>query len=370
MPDELWQYRDRIGLDDKFLVLGAVALSDEARVTPLVVILVGEADRKRLDPAGTGARHHRDDAARIDAARQKRAERHIGHEAQPHRLFQMRDKLGLQFRRAARQAARLRLRQLPVAHGLAHLPAARRIRLDGEVMRGGQFEDAAERGLGCRHILQAEIAVDRIEVRSTRHAGPGEHRLDLGAKQKRRPVRHGPARSVIKRLFAEPVARQDQPTRAAVPQCQREHAAQPGKQGRPPGMPAIGDDLAVGAAAEHVTERRELVADRGEIVDLAIIGQPHHAIGRGDRLMPGRRQIDDREPRVPEAAQPVRPDALIVRAAMPDRRDHAPQPRLDLGRGQCRVRQERTRDAAHRRQPVTGLADRSAIGFERTGSIK
>ena len=285
MPDQLWQHRDRIGLDDKFLVLGAVALSDEARVTPLVVILVGKADRKRLDPAGAGARHHRDDAARIDAARQKCAERHIGHEAQPHRLFQMRDELGLQFRRAARRAARLRLRQLPVAHGLAHVPAARRIRLDGEVMRGGQFEDAAERGLGCRHILQAEIAVDRIEVRSTRHAGPGEHRLDLGAKQKRRPVRHGPARSVIKRLFAEPVARQDQPTRAAVPQCQREHAAQPGKQGRPPGMPAIGDDLAVGAAAEHVTERRELVADRGEIVDLAIIGQPHHAIGRGDRLM-------------------------------------------------------------------------------------
>src|SRR5207248_11335268 len=71
MPDQLWQYRDRIGLDDKFLVLGAIALSDAARVTPLVVILVGAADRKRLDPAVTGARHHRDDAARIDAARQK-----------------------------------------------------------------------------------------------------------------------------------------------------------------------------------------------------------------------------------------------------------------------------------------------------------
>jgi hypothetical protein len=282
----------------------------------------------------------------------------------------MRDKLGLQFRRTTRRAAQFRLRQLPVTHRLAHMPAARRVGLDGQVMGRRQFADAGERGLRRRHILQAEVAVDRREIGSACHAGPGEHGLDLRAEQKRRAARPIPVRCEVERFFAEPVARQDQAARATVPQGQREHAAQPRKQGRPPGVPAIGDHFAVGAAAKDVAERRQLVADRGEIIDLAIIGQPYRAIGRCDRLMPGRRQIDDREARMPEAAEPVGPDALIVRPAMPDRRDHAPQPRLDLGRGQCRVRQKRTGDAAHGRQPGRGPADCRAIGFERTDSSK
>ena len=47
MPDEPRQHRDRIGLDDEFLVLGAVALGDHAGVAGLVVFACRQSRSRR-----------------------------------------------------------------------------------------------------------------------------------------------------------------------------------------------------------------------------------------------------------------------------------------------------------------------------------
>jgi hypothetical protein len=46
--------------------------------------------------------------------------------------------------------------------------------------------------------------------------------------------------------------------------------------------------------------------------------------------MPGRRQIDDGEPGMRETGPAISPDAFVIRPAMPQGRDHPPQPRLQL----------------------------------------
>jgi hypothetical protein len=49
--------------------------------------------------------------------------------------------------------------------------------------------------------------------------------------------------------------------------------------------------------------------------------------------MPSRRQIDDGQPSVRETGPAIGPDALVIRTAMPQRRDHPPQPSLGCAAG-------------------------------------
>ncbi len=213
-------------------------------------------------------------------------------------------------------------------------------------MRRRQTLDPGKGGLGRGDVLQCQVVVDRAQVWGPRQPRPGEQCLDLGAEQEGLPVGQL-RRRVIERFLAEAVARQDQPARAAVPQCQREHAAQPSEQRRPPGMPAIDDDLAVGAAAEDIAERRQLGAQCSEIVDFAVVGQPDIARHAGHRLMARRRQVDDRQPCMRQRAQPVGPHPFVVRAAVMYCGDHRPQPRLDFAVRQRRLRQDEPGNAAH-----------------------
>ena len=92
MAHDAGQQPDHVRLDHQLVVVGPVALGDEARVGQLVVgpPPVGEADREGLHPRAARPRHARDDDRRIDAARQKRAEGDVRHEADPHRLLDRR----------------------------------------------------------------------------------------------------------------------------------------------------------------------------------------------------------------------------------------------------------------------------------------
>src|SRR5207244_10057730 len=123
----------------------------------------------------------------------------------------------------------------------------------------------------------------------------GEQRLDLRAEQERLG-----GRSVVERLLAEPVTREDQASRSPIPDGQREHPAEPGKNLRAPGMPAIDDDLGVAAAAERVAERIELPPDLRKVIDFAIVADPDRPVSARHRLMAGRRGVDDRQAGMPE----------------------------------------------------------------------
>lgn len=62
----------------------------------------------------------------------------------------------------------------------------------------------------------------------------------------------------------------------------------------------------------------EFAAQLAEIINLAVEGDDEAAVGRGHRLMAGRRQIDDGKPAMGERDAGVRiaPEAVIVGAAM------------------------------------------------------
>ena len=59
------------------------------------------------------------------------------------------------------------------------------------------------------------------------------------------------------------------------------------------------------------------------VVDLAIVGEHPPAVCSQHRLMPGRRQVDDREPTMPECYATFRPDSTAIRPPMQDGRQHA-----------------------------------------------
>ncbi len=113
-------------LDLELVVVGAQRVGHAARVGELGV-LAGEADRERLERLGHVARHQRDDQARVQAAAEHRAERHVAHQAQPHRLVELVEHdLGPLVGRA-RVALGVRHRVVPPALE----PAARRPRRPG-----------------------------------------------------------------------------------------------------------------------------------------------------------------------------------------------------------------------------------------------
>ena len=97
-------------------------------------------------------------------------------------------------------------------------------------------------------------------------AAVGEQRLQLGA-EKKRAVRE---RRVVERLDAEPVAREEERLPVAVPEREREHAAEALDAALAPRLPRMHDHLGVALRAEGVAEPRELGNERLVVVDLAV----------------------------------------------------------------------------------------------------
>ncbi len=111
-------------------------------------------------------------------------------------------------------------------------------------------------------------------------------------------------------------------------------------------MPAVDDDFSVAAAAKRVAQRIELLPNFREVVDLAVIRDPDSPIRARHRLVSGRREIDDRQPRVSDPGSAIGPNAFIIRPAMPQGRDHRPKSRFGRIPRQC-CAGEKPANAAH-----------------------
>ncbi len=84
--------------------------------------------------------------------------------------------------------------------------------------------------------------------------------------------------------------------------------------------------MAAPAAGRSMARRLELLAKLGVIVDFGVV-RDHVAAVRGlHRLVPGGRQVDDRQPAVaePDAGFRIDPHALVVWAAVDERVDQPP----------------------------------------------
>ena len=90
VPDQLGQNRQGVRLDDLLVVPRAEEGGRLAGVGRLVELLDGKADRERVDRLGRQLLHQARDDRRIDAAGEKRAQRHVAPHPQPHGLGQRR----------------------------------------------------------------------------------------------------------------------------------------------------------------------------------------------------------------------------------------------------------------------------------------
>ena len=194
VPDEPLDQLRRRRRHDPWVVLAADVTRHHGRVGQLAVAVV-EADRGRDHRAVQEPGHGGDDRARIHAAAQEGAERHVA--PQPDL-----DGLGQELVEAIRRVGtRLRLGQgkFPVpmeagALGRAHQSVTSR-----------QLAHAPEDRVGRRDVEQAGITVQRLDVDVPLHGGVLEQRLQLGGEHEGLPR----AQRIIERLFAQSIASEE-----------------------------------------------------------------------------------------------------------------------------------------------------------------
>src|SRR5262249_35402066 len=128
------------------------------------------------------------------------------------------------------------------------------------------------------------------------------------------------------RLDTEPVAREHERARLAVPEPECKHPDGAFDCGlHSPESAGLEQHLGVRIAAHEAAGRLELAPDLAIIVDLAVEGDHVTSVRRRHRLRTAWTEIDAREPALPEGytALGFHPDFSGVRSAVPQGLDHS-----------------------------------------------
>ncbi len=142
-------------------------------------------------------------------------------------------------------------------------------------------------------------------------AAVGKDGFQLGPEQERAVVEQ----RVEQRLDAEPVAREEQHIPVPVPQREGEHAAEAIDAALAPGLPGMDDDLGIAARMEDMAERLQFGNQFLVVVDLAVEDDADRLVFVVKRLLAGR-QIDDRQPPVPQAHAGLDVQPAFIRPAV------------------------------------------------------
>ena len=327
-----------VGGDDYFAVLRAEHVGHPAGLVQLGAAVVGAvADRERLHFALAALLAQvdelRGDAARVQPSGEEDAEGHVGHEPRlggvPEPVPQLVPELAV-----AARVGRVGELALPVAPDLQLA-----VLVDGSGRRG-QLVDAGEHRQRRRHVAGAQIEIERLVVQLAGHARVAEQRLDLGPEDEALPPE-----VVVERLLSQPVAGDEEPLPARVPDGEREHSRQPLRQRVAPLLVSMDQHFGVAARPEDVPFRDQLLAQRQVVVDLAVEGDGDGAVLVVHRLRAVLREIDDREAAVSEGHRPGAEVAAAVGTAVRDDVGHPTQQRLI--RGTILVAVYEAADAAH-----------------------
>ena len=213
MPDQPGEDVHRLRPDDELVVVRAVPARDEPRVRQLVVLRSSKPIEKVRTGAAPASAMSATTSARVDPAAQERPERDVGDEPAPDGVPEVFQQL--------RRRVGLRQRALgPVVEPPVPLEAHLAV-FHQEVVRRRHPPDAGERRPGRRHVVVREVVGQRGQVRPRLEGGVGQEGFRLGGEDD--PVAVEP---VVQRLLARPVAREQEPAPAAVPEREREHAAE------------------------------------------------------------------------------------------------------------------------------------------------
>lgn len=182
-----------------------------------------------------------------------------------------------------------------------------------------QLEDVAEHGSRRAGVGEGEEVVDRVRVELGGEKARGQQGLRLRAEEQI----VGRAREV-ERLDSEAVAREDEPPRGRIPQCNREHPAQALHELRAELFVQVGQDARIAGVRDPVAALAELAPQRRVVVDLAVLHHGRAVVAAGGGLVPAL-QVHDREPDGRELHPVVQVLARVVRPAVRDGSDHGPQ---------------------------------------------
>ena len=322
-----------------FVMLGLVGLRHEAGVVELVGRFV-EPEAERVDRARVALADHGHDRARVDAAGERHAERHVG------------EQLALDCGLVVAPDA---LHPVVATQRLVGGPVDARVRVvarvgavELEYVTGGKRPDPTEQRALAGDVphVHREVQAGLVELRV--HEPAREHRLRLRAE--REPVA---ALRVDHRLDAEGVAHHEQLAQPAVEEGEGEDPVQPGDEVDPLVLVEVGEDLGVTRGVELVAALEDEGAELRVVVGLAVVDDDDRAVLVAHGL---RAALDvlDREPSVAEAHAVAHEEAVAVGASVHDRvRHRADQPCVAEPRG--------PRDPAH--QPTR------PVGHEASGNV-
>ncbi len=319
----------------QFVVLGADGLGDAARERRLVVAAVLDAHAERGEGPAVGARGQRRDQPRVHAAREEDAEGHLAGHARGHRGGERRARAlrrlpGPRARAAEQGVPRAPVAAQPLDAGAQH-----------ERVRGRQLADPRPGRVRAGERAVHEVARERGRRGIARDPRQREQRA--GLRGEREPA--GRVRDE-QRLLAGAVARQRQRAARAVPQRDREHAVQRGREILAALLEEVRQHGRVGAVGHLVPAPAQGQQQLVVVVDLAVHHARHVAGLAGEHA---RRLVrrHDREPRDAERAGAAVPHRLAGGPAVAQPVHHLADEREPLVRRE--VGRDDAGDAAHAR---------------------
>jgi hypothetical protein len=180
-----------------------------------------------------------------------------------------------------------RHRDVPVS-----LFMAAAVRLDGQDRGGRQLAHSLQdRARRRNDRVQRHVIVQRRRIDGGVDAAAGEQRGQGGGEAQAARVL-----CEIERLDAEPVAREHDAAAVALPDREREHAAEALDAARAPGMPGLENDFGVAAGEEAVAAGFQLPAQFAEIIDAAVERDREPERGVAHRLLRGGVEIENAQP--------------------------------------------------------------------------
>ncbi len=147
----------------------------------------------------------------------------------------------------------------------------------------------------------------------------GKHCLDFRSEQQ--PLRR---QFVVQRLDAQPVARDEERFRVAIPDGKGEHAAQMLHTVGAVLLEEVNDGLGIAVRAVVVAALDELFAQGKMVINFAVEHDPERAVFVRNRLM-STRNVDNAEPPHADSDPAVRIKTFVVGPAMADYAAHFAQ---------------------------------------------
>src|SRR5207237_9810060 len=177
---------------------------------------------------------------------------------------------------------------------------------------GEQLAYSPEHRLWTGDVSEGEILSKCVLVEFRLYTWVGENSLNLGAKNKLFAVV-----KIIEGLDSQPVTRDEEAARVAIPNCESKHPAQMLNAVAAVLFIQMDNRFSIALRAITVAPRLELRAQFAVIIDFAVIDDPQALILVADGLMPSA-HIDNAEAPHCQADVALDKKAVVVRAAVHD----------------------------------------------------